>query len=138
MGKDREWPASSHSIKSPRQIGQQAEDQACRYLLRQGLRLVKRNYGCKVGEIDLIMCDRRTLIFVEVRYRKTSRFASPAETVTWHKQQKLIRAAQHFLLINPSLADWPCRFDVVSLAAATQPAKNLDITWLKNAFQLEN
>ncbi len=138
MGKDREWPTSGRSIKSARQIGQQAEDQACRYLLRQGLRLVKRNYSCKVGEVDLIMRDRSTLIFVEVRYRKASRFASPAETVTWFKQQKLIRAAQHFLLFNSSLATWPCRFDVISITTKAQTTPDLDILWLKNAFQLED
>ncbi|MFX7820786.1 YraN family protein, partial [Acinetobacter baumannii] len=73
------------------------EDAALVYLQQQGLRLLERNWRCKAGEIDLIMQDDATLVFVEVRRRKNDRFGGAAASVTWHKQQKLIRAAQWYL-----------------------------------------
>lgn len=91
-----------------------------------------RNYLCKMGEIDIIMQDRQTLVFVEVRYRKRSSFGSASESVTRSKQQKLIRAAQHYLSRH-NQHHRPCRFDVLAInGQADQP-----IEWIPNAFQQE-
>ncbi|MEI8055491.1 MAG: YraN family protein [bacterium] len=73
-------------------IGKNAENLACDYLQRQGLKLVAANYLCKCGEIDLIMHDGTTLVFIEVRYRKASNYGDGIATVTKAKQRKIIRA----------------------------------------------
>lgn len=110
--------------------GDQGEDAALVYLQQQGLRLLERNWRCKAGEIDLIMQDDVTLVFVEVRRRKNDRFGGAAASVTWHKQQKLIRAAQWYLQQQAG-AEPACRFDVLAWQDdAVQP------DWQRNAFEL--
>ena len=79
---------------SKRAVGQQFEKQACAYLQRQGLQLKEKNVQFRSGEIDLIMLDDTQLVFVEVRYRKHQNFGGAAASVNYHKQQKLIKAAQ--------------------------------------------
>jgi putative endonuclease len=117
---------------SSQHIGRQAEQQARRFLRRQGLRHVASNYACKQGEIDLVMEHRDTLVFVEVRYRGNSRHGSGAESITRHKQQKLIRTAEHFLQQHPAQANRPCRFDVVSIGGRDETPH-----WLQDAFSAD-
>lgn len=113
--------------------GRDWETGAARFLRRSaGLRLVANNYRCRFGEIDLIMNDRGVISFVEVRYRSPSAFGSGADSVGPRKQQRLIRAARHFLVSHPELADRPCRFDVVSVSGRWFPKYE----WIKDAFQL--
>jgi putative endonuclease len=107
--------------------GAQAEDLACAHLVRAGLKLVTRNYRCPQGEVDLVMDDRDTLVFVEVRYRRSSAFGTPAETVDRRKQARLQAAAAHYLLTHG--AERACRFDVVAVSG--QAAR---IEWLRDAF----
>lgn len=107
--------------------GRNAELQAKRYLLKQGLKYLDSNYRCKSGEIDIIMNDGEQLVFVEVRYRNRTDFGSAIETITAGKQKKLIAAAQHYLLTSGR--DQPCRFDVVGVDGGNR------INWVKNAFQ---
>ncbi|MCW8194351.1 YraN family protein [Proteobacteria bacterium 005FR1] len=121
----RRRPASGRSAGKS---GECAERHAEDYLIARGLRLRERNYRCKGGEIDLIMADGSTCVFVEVRYRKQQRFGSPAETVDWGKQSKLRRAAEHFLQASGLTDKLPCRFDVISIAG------DRSIEWIKNAF----
>ena len=108
--------------------GAQAELLACAHLERAGLKLLTRNYRCPQGEIDLIMDDRGTVVFVEVRYRRSDRFGSAAETVDRRKQSRLQAAAAHYLLRHG--LDRPCRFDVVAVSGAVPP----QIEWLRDAF----
>ena len=112
--------------------GKQAEASACEYLQAQGLTLVERNYLCKRGEIDLIMQDKHTTVFVEVRYRRNDRFGSSAESVDWRKQTKLLATAEHYLQQHPKAAQNDCRFDVVAL---TTENKQQTIDWIIDAFQ---
>ena len=112
--------------------GQAAEDQALKWLLRQGLTLVQRNYRvargprARGGEIDLIMRERDgTLVFVEVRQRAGSGHGGAAASVTAAKQRSLRLAAQHFLLRLSSMP--PCRFDVVAIDGE-------ELQWLQAAF----
>lgn len=113
------------------QIGQTAENMACDYLLMKGLKLITRNYRCKMGEIDLVMRDKDYLVFVEVRFRRNQAFGTSSETVTYFKQNKLVRSA-HFYLQQHHLTDKvPCRFDVIAI---TQAATHPNIEWVKNAF----
>ncbi len=109
--------------------GDQAETLACSHLQQTGLQLVEKNYRCKGGEIDLIMRDGESLVFVEVRFRKSSSFGSAAESVTASKQRKLITAASHYLQRQRN--SWPCRFDVVGITGEHDPV----IQWIKDAFQ---
>ena len=93
--------------------GKQAEDRALAYLQRQGLRLIVRNYRCRIGEIDLIMQDEGVLVFVEVRQRSSARYGGAAASVGPVKQQRLWRTAEHYLMRYP---DQPaCRFDLVAI-----------------------
>ena len=111
------------------ETGTQAEILAEQHLVSQSLTPLARNYHCKGGEIDLIMQQQRALVFVEVRFRKSAAFGSAAASVTRSKQQKIITAAQHFLIDNSKLANLPCRFDVVAITAG-------QIEWIENAFTL--
>jgi len=111
--------------------GTAAEGLACRYLEARGLILVARNYRCRVGELDLIMRDGEQLVFVEVRSRRHSRFGTPAESVTRTKQQRLLRAAAHYL--QHERLDLPCRFDVVAILQADGEPR---VEWIRDAFQL--
>lgn len=106
-------------------IGSAREEQARLYLEGRGLRLLIRNYRCLRGEIDLVMRDGDCLVFVEVRYRKSAAYGSPAETVTHGKQRRLTAAAEHYLQRHPSRLD--CRFDILGITAGK-------VQWLKNAF----
>ncbi len=115
------------------EAGRRAEQDACDYLEHQGLRLVERNYACARGEIDLIMLDRDTLVFVEVRYRRSHRYGSGAESVDWRKQGRLSATAAHYLQEHPRAARRPCRFDVIALTGEGGDGTHVD--WISNAFQ---
>lgn len=110
--------------------GRQAEELACAYLVERGLRCVARNYRCARGEIDLIMQHGTTIVFVEVRYRRSSRYGSSAESVDGRKQARLIATAQHYL--QASRATAPARFDVI--AVALDHGRHA-IEWIPNAFE---
>ena len=112
--------------------GTAAEQLACRHLQAQGLLLVERNFHSRHGEIDLIMNDRDCVAFIEVRYRRDSRYGSAAETVDRRKQAKLLACARYYLQQHPRCAGRPCRFDVVAVSgSAGQP----EIEWIRDAFR---
>lgn len=114
--------------------GARAEQRAEQWLTRRGLHLLVRNYRCRQGEIDLIMKDGNTLVFVEVRLRSRSEFGSAAASVGHAKQRRLVKAAAHFLAHRPALAQLACRFDVVAMVPQ---GKDIDIHWIRNAFSGE-
>jgi putative endonuclease len=114
-----------------RKLGEKFEQQACRYLQKQGLMLKERNADFRVGEIDLVMQDGDTLVFVEVRFRAQQGFGGAAASVDRRKQQKLIKAAQLYLLKHFANNPPPCRFDVVAMEDSQQGPS---INWIKNAF----
>ena len=111
-------------------VGTEKERLAESFLIGQGLRPVARNHRCRYGEIDLIMREAAVLVFVEVRFRRSTRFGSPAETVDARKQRRLIAAARHYLQGHPTLL--ACRFDVVAITAENQ------MQWIKHAFTLDS
>jgi len=106
--------------------GVEAEDLALAYLQGQGLRLKTRNYACRLGEIDLVLLDGATVVFVEVRQRSHSTFGGAAESITARKRNKLIATARHFLARQHSLP--ACRFDAVLVDGAG------GIEWIRDAF----
>ena len=107
-------------------LGQSAESRAEAFLQRHGLKLVARNWRCRFGEIDLVMQDGATLVFIEVRLRSRSDFGGAAASVTPAKQKKLLATARQYLAALKTLP--PCRFDVVALSGDAAPE------WIKNAF----
>jgi putative endonuclease len=111
--------------------GRQAEDAALALLLDSGLRLVERNYRCRLGEIDLVMSDGPVLVFVEVRSRATTRFPSAWESVGPRKQARLTAAARHFVARHPQVAERPMRFDVVAISAS---GTDNETRWIRGAF----
>jgi putative endonuclease len=114
-----------------RLAGSRAEDLALAQLTGHGLELLARNYRCRLGEIDLVMLDRGTLVLVEVRYRSRSSFGGALGSVGPRKQQRLIAAARHLLMQRPELARLPARFDVVAIG----PAEGA-MDWVRDAFHL--
>jgi putative endonuclease len=108
--KDRLWPEKS--------LGQKGEEAAARFLRRRGYRILARRSRSGWGELDLVALDGRTIVFVEVKTRRSTDVISPEEGVDWKKQHRLIRAAQNFLH-HHGLHSYACRFDVV---AVTWPA----------------
>ena len=113
---------------SRKQTGDAWELKARRWLEGKGLRFVAANVRGRGGEIDLIMKDGQTIVFVEVRYRQSSRFGGAAASVTLAKQQKLLHTAHLWLARhNGSFDTVDCRFDVVAFTGNA-------IDWLKNAF----
>jgi len=113
-------------------IGAEGENIAASYLAQHGLKEVMRNFNCRMGEIDLIMTDQQTLVFVEVKYRKNNHFGGAAAAVSTVKQRKLQKTANFYLQKQQLNAyNTACRFDVVTLEGnLTDP----NITWIKNAF----
>ena len=114
------------------QSGRDAESQALRYLEQQGLRLLAQNWLCKGGELDLVMLDGDTVVFVEVRYRQHTQWGGALGSIDARKRQKLILAAQFFLQSEPRWSNHPCRFDVVAIDSA--PGAEPELNWLRNAF----
>jgi len=121
-------------IKGHNQKGQYAENLALNYLQAQGLTRLQENFSCKHGEIDLIMRDNEFIVFIEVRYRKQTRFGHPLETINYTKQKKIIKTIQYFLIKNPEFNNLACRIDAVALNSQTQPGQD-HIDWIKNAIQ---
>ena len=107
--------------------GRDAETDAIDFLQQQGLKLVDRNYHSRRGEIDIIMRDVDTLIFIEVKYRRSDRYGGAAEMVTPQKQKKIIATALHYL--QHKRLDPACRFDVIAIT----PERGVE--WIKAAFE---
>lgn len=106
--------------------GAQAEQHAARYLQQQGLKPIAQNYRSRFGEIDLIMQDGATLVFVEVRLRRSANFGGAAASIDARKQQRIIRTAQQYLAGLAHIP--PCRFDAVLM-------DDSGVQWLRNAFE---
>ena len=115
--------------------GDAVEAAALRFLEANGLRLLARNASARGGELDLVMADGATVVFVEVRYRGSAAFGGGAASVDAGKRRRLVRAAQVWLLRHPRHADAPCRFDVI--AASGDPAAPA-FDWLRDAFRADD
>jgi len=107
--------------------GELAEALAAAYLQAHGLRLIARNYRCRLGEIDLILADGPDLVFAEVRLRRNRDFGGAAASIGAAKRQRILLAARHYLSGKP---ERPCRFDVVLLDSLDPD----EIEWIKDAF----
>lgn len=116
----------------PQKKGYDIERAAANFLINQHrFRLIERNYRCKTGEIDLIMMDQQTWVFVEVRLRNHPNYADGASSITTAKQHKLFKTALHYLQKHKLYNQVTTRFDVVS---ATKVGDQLQFDWIPNAF----
>lgn len=93
-------------------IGSEGERAAAEFLEARGYRILDRNYRTRLGEIDLVAEEGRTLVFVEVKVRRNDRFGGPAAAITAAKQARIARLAQQYV-VSRRLGERPCRFDVV-------------------------
>lgn len=118
---------ASNPVAPHLQRGANTEQLACAHLQASGLKLLQQNYRLKMGEIDLIMLDGRTVVFVEVRYRKNNRYGGALHSIDPRKQARIIRTAQHYLQYRAP--DAQARFDVVAVEGDN------NIHWIRNAFE---
>lgn len=105
------------------ETGQLAEDRALDYLQQQGLVLIERNVRSRRGELDLVMRDGATLVFIEVRQRRSARFGGAAASITATKRARLWRSAEYYLLRYQEPP--ACRFDAVCIDGD-------ELTWLRH------
>ncbi len=128
-------PAINAPAKRPttKAVGDSGEERALEYLAERGLMLVARNFktpGRGGGEVDLIMrSPDGTLVFIEVRHRKSSSHGGAAASISATKMRRIIFAAQHYISRLPRTP--PCRFDVIALQGDGQ---DMQIEWLQAAF----
>jgi putative endonuclease len=111
-------------------LGREGERLAERFLQKKGYKIVKRNYRCRGGEVDLIVLDRKIVVFVEVKTRTDHSFGSPLEAVEPRKQRRMILAAQLFLQ-QKKLHERDARFDVVGIS---WPGVEPVVEHIQNAF----
>jgi|TARA_A100000171_G_scaffold49694_1_gene59284 putative endonuclease len=116
---------------SRRAAGTEFESLAIDYLCRNGLTLITRNYHCRYGEIDLIMNDKKTLVFVEVRFRSDAGFVSPQESITPVKMKRIVRTARHYLHRYKLTEKVSSRIDFIGIDGGCQPER---INWVRNAI----
>ena len=119
-------------LNKRQQFGKESESLAVRYLKKNGYKIIEHNYRNKIGEIDIIAKEKGTLVFVEVKARKTHVFGNPKWAVTPKKQRKISMVALYYLKATKQ-THVKARFDVVSLSLAKDNPK---IEIIKNAFEL--
>jgi len=113
--------------------GKAAEEIACGHLIKNGLKLIDKNFYSRYGEVDLIMQDKDTLVFIEVRYRKNLDYGGALESVTPSKQKKIQTTALYYM--QKKGTEYNTRFDVVALTGNDiNNQKKLSIEWIQNAF----
>ncbi|MFQ5963399.1 MAG: YraN family protein [Candidatus Scalinduaceae bacterium] len=116
----------------PKELWIIGENLAKKYLKKDGYKILKRNYICKSGEIDIVAYDKGVIAFVEVKTRLSDSFGTPEMSITNEKRRKIINCALHYLSTN-KIEDIDYRFDVVSILFK-RDSKNPDVELLKNAF----
>ena len=114
-------------------LGAQGEDAAAKHLIKQGCTILERNYRIRSGEVDIIAKEADTLVFVEVKTRRSGRFGTPAEAVNEKKRRRICAAALQYVSENAA-GDMPARFDVVEVYAGNGGFRVRHIT---DAFMFE-
>lgn len=122
-------------IKFNKTKGNEAESLALSFLLNNGLKLINKNFHSRHGEIDLIMMDQRSIVFVEVKFRSSNKFGLACESVSISKQKKIIATSNIFLQKNINKIHYSAiRFDIISI---NHLLIEDNISWIKNAFYCE-
>src|SRR5215210_2408638 len=125
----REWLAKRTPSKS---LGDRGEDAAARYLKRHGFQILARGLDSPLGELDIIAVDGRTVVFVEVKTRRSHDAGAPSEAIDQRKKQRMTQAALAYLKSN-RLLSYSARFDVVAITWADN-VQRPSIEHFKNAF----
>lgn len=115
-----------------RSVGQKTEFAAINFLTNNGLILLDANVYYRFGEIDLVLLEQNTIVFVEVKYRSTDNFGSAVESITANKAKRLQKAAMAWLQRYDTSDRYLSRID---LMAVSGPMNNLQFHWVKNIFQ---
>ena len=123
------------ALNHNKSTGKHYECLARDYLLEHGLILLKANYYCRFGEIDLIMLQQEVLCFIEVKFRNTLGYGGAAAAIPTQKQKKIIKSAQFFLSEHKKYSQFAMRFD----AFLIQQTSSIDpeVNWIQNAFYVE-
>ncbi len=116
-------------------LGAWGEERAVKYLRQQGMKILEQNFTTPVGEIDIIARDKKALVFVEVKTRRSATFGSPQEAVGVRKQRQIIRTA-HWYLQNHPCGKYQPRFDVIAILC--QSGEDVQITHIRDAFSLSD
>ncbi len=117
-------------------LGNRGEETAAAYLEQKGYAILERQYRTPVGEIDLIAREGKTLVFVEVKTRRSARYGQPSAAVGWEKQRRIIRGAMWYMMNRQRQREAPlCRFDVVEVYAT--PDNAWKVRHLENAFEAD-
>lgn len=116
---------------APHLLGKSGEDAAIRYLRGKNYRIIEKGFRMLRGEIDIIAYDKETLVFIEVKTRRSKDFGLPEESVTSSKQEQITKIAQGYLATH-QIRDMECRFDVISLIKTGKDEYSL--RHIKNAF----
>ncbi len=112
-------------------LGAQGEELAAQFLKKNGYRILERNYKTRIGELDIIASDGRTLVFVEVKTRESIAYGRPFEAVNYNKKRKIANVAMIYLKKLKDIP--PCRFDVVSIFIENGKS---ECELIKDAFEL--
>ena len=115
--------------KNKRETGSDYEEKAAGFLQSCGYTILEKNYRIRTGEIDLIVRDRKYLVFCEVKYRADKRVDTALEAVDQKKQMKIINTARYYLMRHPSLENLLIRFDVIGINRYGH------IEYIQNAFE---
>jgi putative endonuclease len=110
-----------------RAVGTRFEEEAAKYLQKNGYRILQKNFRCRIGEIDLIAQAEGYLCFIEVKYRSGTSKGYPAEAITPNKIRRISRTAQFYMLLHNIPQETPCRFDAVVILDS-------EFSLIKNAF----
>lgn len=113
-----------------REVGITGEELAARYIKKMKYKILETNYNTRYGEIDIIARDKKTTVFIEVKYRKSLKKGRPVEAVNYYKQSKIIRTAISYAQ-KKKLYNSPMRFDIIEVIDG-------EINIIKNAFNLNN
>ncbi len=121
-------------LDSRKEVGNKGEKLAAKFLKRKGYKIIQRNYKCKLGEIDIIAEQDRTIVFVEVKTRRTQEFGPPQNAITAAKRSQISKVAL-FYIREKKFVDQSCRFDVIGITFSPESRKPR-IEHIENAFQL--
>lgn len=132
MGFLREGNKYIFMLNKNQRFGKQSEFIAVQRLKKDGYKIIEQNYRTEFGEIDIIAKDKDTLVFVEVKARKSNRFGSPKLALTHEKRKKISITAMHYLKATKQ-SNAKARFDVVAISSAKN---RTEIEIIKNAFEL--
>ena len=116
-----------------RELGALGENIASGFLQTNGIQIVMRNYFTNFGEIDIIGIEKKTIIFIEVKLRKSVKYGKPIESINLKKMERIRKSADVFLSNNVSFNDYDCRFDVICLSYS-KVSDTFKVEWFRDQF----